>query len=194
MENQNATTIFIGAADLDGQFGSGLRGIASDVDFGNNNRTDVAFVTRVHGDTPAKMAQFVANTAAREAGHTYGLYHVDNQGLNEVMRAGPLASDAVNAATNCTFLDRFFNEYFNDGGGRGPQNSYRVMMVAMGLISFPPGPPGDPVSMAARPAAARSTDARANSLLADVVRQRRQRAMVPPFRLGMLDSLGIEHS
>jgi Ca2+-binding RTX toxin-like protein len=149
---QNATTLFIGPAKFEGFFG--LRGIASDVDFGNNNKTDVAFAgieTDLPGDNLFQDIQYVSNTAAHEIGHTFGLRHVDNQGLNESMRVGFLASNDQNAQFNYTFLDRSFDAREASGfqldanGNRIQQNSYRTLGQNLGVANLPAGPLGTPV-------------------------------------------------
>jgi hypothetical protein len=146
VEGQKATTLFIGAATIDGQ-GSGLRGIASAVDVGNKNATDVGFVIHTYQGTDEEVAQFAANTAAHEAGHTFGLKHVDNEGLNDLMRVGGLASNSQNAKNDYTFLDRSLNVaewpegsdnvvHTKDAEGKViQQNSYRTLAANLGLAS-----------------------------------------------------------
>src|SRR5262249_24510775 len=153
-----ATTLFVGPAAVDGE--SSLRGISSDVDFGNDNRTDVCFAFGNYSGTNAEVAQFTANTAAHEVGHTLGLAHVDNLGLNELMRVGSLASDDQNARNNYTFLDRYFDRvesgttglvYPKDSTGkRLQQNSYKTLWANLGFTGpVFAGPGGSAVSDAA---------------------------------------------
>ena len=105
------------------------------MDFGNDNQTDIGFVVRVAGATDAERAQFTANTLAHEVGHTFGLAHVNNQGLNELMRDGSPATDLQNARNNYGFLDRSF----------GGQNSYRTLFANLGVTPTVPGSAGVPV-------------------------------------------------
>jgi Ca2+-binding RTX toxin-like protein len=151
---QNATTLFIGPATIDYSFG---HGISSEVDFGNTNNTDVAFVKTVLGNTDAEKAQFVANVAAHEVGHTYGLRHVDNLGYNELTLHGFLADGPMMYQNNFTFLDRNFVAVdLNDELDLEPQldpdgypiyqNSYRTLMQNMGITDYPTGPQGGPVN------------------------------------------------
>jgi hypothetical protein len=142
VEGRKATTLFIGNATIDGL--PGLRGIASDVDVGNDNTTDVGFVVQTWTGTDGEVAQFAANTAAHEAGHTFGLKHVDNAGLNDLMRVGGLATNAQNARNDYTFLDRSLDlaewrdkvVHTTDAeGNRIQQNSYRTLAANLGLAS-----------------------------------------------------------
>ena len=142
---QRATTLFVGPAVIDGAL-PGLRGQASDVDFGNDNQTDVAFVVATWSSpNPVEVAQFTANTAAHEVGHTYGLAHVDNAGANELMRVGALATNTQNATINYGFLDSDFDRaeadwdgtlsYILDSSGRRvTQNSFRTLERNLGLV------------------------------------------------------------
>ncbi|HEY7154958.1 MAG TPA: hypothetical protein VH575_13430 [Gemmataceae bacterium] len=145
VEGQKATTLFIGAATIDGEPPS-TRGIASALDVGNKNATDIGFVLQTYKGTDEEVAQFVANTAAHEAGHTFGLDHVDNEGLNDLMRVGGLASNSQNAKNDYTFLDRSLKvgevsesgEVVHKKDAEGKvieQNSYRTLAANLGLAS-----------------------------------------------------------
>ena len=141
---QKTTTIFVGEAAIDGA-SSTLRGRASDVDVGNDNATDVAFLTKTYGKkgaTAAELAQYTANTSAHEIGHTLGLYHVDNQGLNELMRAGGQMSEDQNAHNNLTFLDKSLNRAENnDAGGVTlvTEQAYTTIKVFGSTVRVPAG-------------------------------------------------------
>jgi hypothetical protein len=114
------------------------------VDFGNDNATDVAFVSRTWEGTDEEVARFAANTAAHEVGHTFGLRHVDNAGLNEHMRIAASPS-LENAKNNMGFLDQSLKaaEWGNEGmvhtkdanGNVIQQNSYRTLQANLGLAS-----------------------------------------------------------
>jgi hypothetical protein len=151
-----ATTLFIGSTD-EPAF-NGARGGAGDVDLGNNNQTDIAVITGVGLNgltTDDQRVQAIANTAAHEAGHTYGLQHVNNAGLNELMREGMFSCNQNNAAYNFTFLDQWFNREEKSGpvldpnGNPVTQNSYRRLMENLGITTFLPGPGGTPVPLIA---------------------------------------------
>src|SRR5262249_23706593 len=107
VEGQKATTLFVGAATID-RAPSGFLGVASEVDFGNDNATDVGFVSRTWEGTDEEVARFAANTAAHEAGHTFGLRHVDSAGLNDHMRLSASPSTG-NAKNEWRFLDQSLN-------------------------------------------------------------------------------------
>ena len=77
-----ATTLFVGRSDIAGVQNSSS-GVAASVDFGNDNLTDIAFVqdhivARGFGDGSFKaIVNGLAHIALHEAGHTYGLFHVN---------------------------------------------------------------------------------------------------------------------
>lgn len=126
VENQGATTVFVGQDNIRLSFG----GIACDIDYGNNNRTDIAFVRPVTGSTNGQTATMMADLILHEAGHTYGLYHVSSPYRNEAMGLG--YSIGAQAGMDAAFVNQSFPEYVDanglrHGGGRGPQNSYQVM-------------------------------------------------------------------
>ncbi len=102
VREQAATTVFVGANNIkiSGQTGSH---VAADIDAGNNNRTDIAFVNEerwfrhssgAYTTTPLSTgvafhaeatALAMADCIAHEAGHTFGLHHVKSGTQTEVM-------------------------------------------------------------------------------------------------------------
>jgi Ca2+-binding RTX toxin-like protein len=161
VRNQRATTVFVGPAVIDGVFGI-LHGTSSDKDVDNNNKTDIAFALTERGDNDAELAQFVANVVAHEAGHTYGLHHVDytfnGDPLNELMMPGSSAVADQFTQNNFTFLDRYLGRAERGpGGGLVPvtdefgfqifQNSYKTLMFnLLGVTNPPTGPQGEEVN------------------------------------------------
>jgi hypothetical protein len=153
VEGQQATTLFIGPATIDGYKADQVN-MASDVDFGNDNATDVGFVGQVVGTTDDEIARWVANVPAHEAGHTFGLAHVNNQGLNEHMRVGGLSSGPETARNAFTFLDKDLTVGQWEGGKFVPtkdaegnnilQNSYKTLRANLGLApALAKGPQGE---------------------------------------------------
>jgi hypothetical protein len=123
VEGVGATTHFVGSADLSG---TGFAGIACDIDFDNNNRTDISFaLEQFPGTTVEETAMEMADLNLHELGHTFGLYHVDAPFTNEVMGMG--YSFGTYAGENATYRDDTYPEYLDHGYGRGPQNSYRAL-------------------------------------------------------------------
>ncbi len=124
VENEGATTIFLGRSTLS----NGYYHVANDIDFGNNNRTDIAFVGDEDWGSASNTAIAVADVTLHEAGHTYGLYHVQSGSSPESMglRYSTPQSQWV---TDTRFVDQAFNELPGHGGGRGPQNTYQTMLA-----------------------------------------------------------------
>src|SRR5262249_38057003 len=122
VENQGAATVFVGQDNINLSFG----GIACDIDYGNDNRTDIAFARpQAVTGTVSQTATTMADLILHEAGHTFGLYHVNSPYTDEAMGAGYSVGD--NLGTNLTYLNQWFNEFLNHGGGRGPENTYQTM-------------------------------------------------------------------
>lgn len=66
VEGQGVTTIFLGRSTLSNNFVH----VACDVDFNNNNRTDIAFVGDEDWGSVANTAMALADVTLHEAGHT----------------------------------------------------------------------------------------------------------------------------
>ncbi len=146
VEGVGATTIFLGVSTLS----NGYYHVAADVDFGNNNRTDIAFVGDENWGAVERTALAMADVTLHEAGHTYGLYHVNSGTYPETMGLRYSNDDQSLWAVNTSFMNRTFAEFVDEygphGGGRGPQNSYQTMANAFGLVSGGggSGPAGSP--------------------------------------------------
>lgn len=128
VENQGVTTIFLGRSTLT----NNLYHVANDIDFGNNNRTDIAFVGDENWGSATNTAIALSDVTLHEAGHTFGLYHVQSGDASESMglRYSTPQSEWLR---DTRFVDQAFNELPGHGGGRGLQNTYQTML---GL--FPP--------------------------------------------------------
>lgn len=129
VENQGATTIFLGPATLTG----GGYHIACDIDQGNNNPTDIAFVGDEDWGSAANTAITMADVTLHEAGHTFGLWHVASGTALESMglRYNTAQSQWVQ---DTRFLDQTFNAYVSGGfaHGPGPQNAHQSMLAWSG--------------------------------------------------------------
>ena len=125
VENQGVTTLFLGRSTLT----NNLVHVADDIDFGNNNRTDVAFVGNEDWGSASNTAIAMSDVALHEAGHTFGLYHVQSGSAVESMglRYNTPQSQWV---TDTRYMDQAFPELPGHGGGRGPQNSFQTMLRA----------------------------------------------------------------
>ncbi len=132
VEGAGATTIFLGRSS------TYLGHLAGDIDQGNNNRTDIAFVANEWWGNARDTAYALADVALHEAGHTYGLVHVD------VRQGDALFPDTMGLrysasqdqwVRDTTFVDRTFVELDSDGGVVRVQNSYQAMLAAFGVSS-----------------------------------------------------------
>lgn len=162
VENQSATTVFVGPSTLS----NGFRHVAADIDVGNNNRTDIAFVgqelayVRPNGQytfSPAGNTFSVEGTALgladvllHEAGHTFGLYHVNSYFVGatypESMGLRYTETNQDNWIRNTSVMDISFAEFSDHGDGAGPQNSFRTMMANFGWGGVVPAGAGLGVS------------------------------------------------
>lgn len=124
-----ATTVFFGPATLTG----GGYHIACDIDMGNNNPTDIAFVGDEDWGTAADTALAMADVGLHEAGHTFGLWHVAS-GTNPESMGLRYNTPQSQWLTNTFFMDQTFNAYVSGGvaHGPGPQNSHQTMLAAFG--------------------------------------------------------------
>ncbi len=120
VENQRTTTVYVGPVDYPIQ----ATGVAGDIDYGNDNRTDIAFV-RENIATNASLVQYHADLIVHESGHTFGLFHVNSPGTVEAMGAG--YSENTFYGMDVSYMNRDFPEYQNHGGGRGHQNSFATL-------------------------------------------------------------------
>lgn len=120
VENQYATTLFFGRGNFDGG-----GHVAYDIDDGNANRTDIAFINEVWEGNVSNTALATNDIALHEAGHTWGLYHVlsgsrpESMGLRYSMPRSYWLQETT-----------FLNEWFQIKPGHGPagqQNSFQTM-------------------------------------------------------------------
>jgi hypothetical protein len=130
VEGVGATTIFLGRSS------TYLGHLAGDIDQGNNNRTDIAFVANEWWGNARDTAYALTDVALHEAGHTYGLVHVD------VRQEGALFPDTMGLrystgqdqwVRDTAFVDRAFVELGANGEVVRVQNSYQAMLAAFGL-------------------------------------------------------------
>jgi len=130
VENRGATTIYVGPSNMFHPH------IASDIDFGNDNPTDIAFVGEENWGNADDIITALSDVVLHEAGHTYGVYHVNSVQngtiYNETMglRYSTHQSEWLR---DTSFLDRSFREYGSHGGGRGMQNTHQVLAANFGL-------------------------------------------------------------
>ncbi|MBL8797991.1 MAG: hypothetical protein JNM56_29100 [Planctomycetia bacterium] len=142
-ENLGGTTLFFGRSNLS----YGYAHVAGDIDIGNNNRTDIAFVYDEYWDhmgdgifSVNDTALALADVALHEAGHTYGLWHVQSGSALETMGLRYSISNQSFWVQNTSYLDQTFNEYVDSRrnghgptSGPDPQNSYRSMFNVFGV-------------------------------------------------------------
>ncbi|MEZ6120482.1 MAG: hypothetical protein R3C28_28445 [Pirellulaceae bacterium] len=138
VEDMGETTIFIGR-----NYGIGHR--ASDVDYGNNNRTDIAVVNQEWWGTKEDSALALADVVLHEAGHTYGLFHVETK-VDDVLFPESMgirySEDNQDLWVQDTgFLDVTFVEYLDHGRGRGYQNAHQTMLSNFGVPQELQAPP-----------------------------------------------------
>jgi hypothetical protein len=144
VENQGATTLFFGPNGL------GSPHVACDIDYGNNNRTDIAFIGDESWGTAERTGTALADVALHEAGHTFGLHHVNtNQnGLVYFESMGwRYTQDNQDLwVQDTSFQDRTFVAYVDKNGfphGPGPQNSAQTLRQNFGAGGSP-SPEGNP--------------------------------------------------
>ena len=145
VEGYGATTVFVGATNLLPIQQGRAAGVASSVDRGNDNPTDIGIVT---DNIPAgSYEEYVLNATdliLHEAGHTWGLYHV-NTNLNGSVYGESMGFTYTVQHYNLQlqtpdtgFLDVTFYEFVDQQGqehGLQPgvlerQNSHQVMLAA----------------------------------------------------------------
>ena len=122
-----ATTLFFGSNNID--FGSH---IACDIDYSNNNKTDIAFITDEVWETTSRTITALSDVALHEAGHTFGLFHV-NTTVNGTIYPESMGLRYSTPSTewirDTSFMDRTFTEYLDHGDGRGTQNTHQTMLA-----------------------------------------------------------------
>ncbi|MEZ6120531.1 MAG: hypothetical protein R3C28_28695 [Pirellulaceae bacterium] len=126
VEGEGATTIFLGEST------SCHPHIAGDIDVGNDNNTDIAFVGNEFWETENRSALALADVVLHEAGHTYGLYHVESGNSAETMGMRYSVPNDREWARDTTFLDATFPIKKNHGPN-GTQNSFQEMVANFGL-------------------------------------------------------------
>lgn len=158
VEGQGVSTLFLGPSTLSNDYYH----VAGDIDFGNNNRTDIAFVGDEDWGSASNTAIALSDVTLHEAGHTFGLYHVQSGTAPESMglRYNTPQSSWV---TDTRFVDQAFNELPGHGGGRGPQNAYQYMLQTFGSNSSTPTGSGT---------ANRSTPKATQAIVRDAYRER----------------------
>lgn len=131
---QGATTLFFGVTDE-----PGIYHVASDIDYANNNVNDIAFVGD-EADAWGNVSDAIiaaSDVALHEAGHTFGLYHVNvaTFGFASPETMGlRYSTPPTEWLRNTSFLDQGFGEYLNHGGRlAGFQNTYQTMLSHFGL-------------------------------------------------------------
>lgn len=135
VEGQRATTVFWGPSQLSG----GAVHVACDIDMGNDNPTDVAFVGNEDWGSAADTALAMADVGLHEAGHTFGLWHVAS-GTNPESMGLRYNTPQSQWLQNTYFMNQTFNAYVSGGvaHGPGPQNAHQSMLNVFGSGSGAP--------------------------------------------------------
>ncbi|RLS54415.1 MAG: hypothetical protein DWH91_11905 [Planctomycetota bacterium] len=133
-----STTIFFGDHNM-----TGIPHVACDIDYNNNNQTDIAFVLEEDWGNAADIITALSDVALHEAGHTYGLFHV-NSTVSSVIYSETMglrySTSESEWLRDTLYMDQTFSEYLNHGGGRGSQNSHQTMLQNFGLATPNPLP------------------------------------------------------
>jgi hypothetical protein len=147
-----ATTVFLGPATLEDRSLTSTRRelfhVAGDIDVGNNNRTDIAFVSDEDWGSAADTAFALADVVLHEAGHTYGLFHVHSGNHAETMGLRYSRDDSDDWLRDTGLLNRSF--YLSEA--YGSQDSYQIVAAAFGV-----GGTLQPLSVSASTASPAST-------------------------------------
>lgn len=147
VDGDRASTIFVGSSTLQDLSASDpnrdLFHVACDIDLGNNNLTDIAFVYDEDWGSASATALAVADVVLHEAGHTYGLFHVKSGSSMETMGLRYSNSNEDYWVNN----SRYVNRSFSHREFSGSQDSYQEMAAAFGVRSDQPTVPAD-VSLA----------------------------------------------
>lgn len=110
VEGKNATTIFLGPSSLTGGYH-----IAGDIDIGNGNPTDIAFVGNEDWGSAEDTALALADVTLHEAGHTWGLWHVSSGTDLESMGLRYNQPNQNLWLANTSFLNATYAQYSNHG-------------------------------------------------------------------------------
>jgi hypothetical protein len=129
VENRGVTTIFLGESTLSNGYH-----IACDIDMGNDNRTDIAFVGNEDWGSAEDTATAMADVTLHEAGHTWGLWHVAS-GLDAETMGLRNNTDSDLWVQNTSFRNVTYAQFANDGPG--PQNAHQTMRQNFGLVAAP---------------------------------------------------------
>ncbi|MFO0881293.1 MAG: T9SS type A sorting domain-containing protein, partial [Gemmataceae bacterium] len=111
VEGVGATTIFLGKASLTGV----TTHISSDVDIGNDNAVDLSFVNNEDWGSVERTALAMADVSLHEAGHTWGLWHVNSGTALETMGVR-YNTPTSQWTSNTSFLDRTFVPFVGTNG------------------------------------------------------------------------------
>lgn len=126
VDNVQATTVFVGPSSH-GQH------IAASIDAGNDNRTDIAFVDQEYWNDRNEDVLAMADVILHEAGHTFGLYHVNSGNDSETMGVR-YNTPSETWARDTVFQDIAYQR--RDGHGPpGTQNSFQYMLSTFGSSS-----------------------------------------------------------
>lgn len=120
VENTFSTTVFFGnSTNPEGH-------VACDIDVGNINRTDIAFVGDEAWADDNETAIALADVVLHEAGHTFGLYHVQSGADTETMGLRYNTPKSV-WNQNTSFRDQAYR-VLQDHGPDIMQNAHRYML------------------------------------------------------------------
>ena len=124
VENKNTTTIFLGPSSLTGGYH-----IACDIDIGNGNPTDIAFVGNEDWGSAEDTALALADVTLHEAGHTWGLWHVSS-GTDLESMGLRYNTPQSSWLANTSFRDTTYAQYSNHGPSS--INTFQTMHTIFG--------------------------------------------------------------
>lgn len=143
VEGQRATTVFVGRSSVD----DGPH-IAGDIDFGNDNLTDIAFVGEEDWLSDRGTALVTSQLVLHEAGHTFGLEHVRHSVVetpdDQLNRTSIMSFGDANARRE--LLDADFLEADIDllADPTQTQNSFEYLLSIFGTGNTGPAKPQIP--------------------------------------------------